>query len=241
MKLKLIVFALIGSLMFASCKQTGKTGTSVLKKQKDSVAYALGISTGIQLSKFGFDSLEYDMYLKGLKDGFNKDTTFKPALNKMEANLFLDKYVRKMQNKKMEGNLAKGKEFLEKNKQTPGIKITPSGLQYIVVKEGTGATPKLDDKVKAHYAGTTIDGSEFDSSYKRGEPAIFGVNQVIAGWTEILQLMKVGAKYKVFIPSELAYGPSQQGDKIQPNSVLIFDIELISIEPKDPKDAKKKK
>ncbi|MBU1140781.1 MAG: FKBP-type peptidyl-prolyl cis-trans isomerase, partial [Proteobacteria bacterium] len=119
---------------------------------------------------------------------------------------------------------------LAKNKEKKGVIVTASGLQYEIVKEGTGATPKAEDTVKVHYRGTKVDGTVFDDSYKRGEPAVFGVNQVIPGWTETLQLMKEGSTFKVAIPSSLAYGDQGVPPMIEPNSVLIFDVELISIE-----------
>ncbi|MCB1157821.1 MAG: FKBP-type peptidyl-prolyl cis-trans isomerase [Leptospiraceae bacterium] len=126
-------------------------------------------------------------------------------------------------------NKAAGEKFLTENKGKEGVKVTPSGLQYKVIKEGSGAKPTATNTVKVHYVGTLIDGSEFDSSYKRGQPAVFPLNGVIPGWTEGLQLMTVGSKYKFFIPSHIAYGERGPG-KIGPNSTLIFDVELISIE-----------
>jgi len=130
-------------------------------------------------------------------------------------------------------NLAAGTAFLEANKAKEGVKVLPSGLQYKVVKEGTGNTPTADDKVKTHYRGTLIDGTEFDSSYKRNQPAEFGVTKVIKGWTEALQLMKVGGKWELYIPANLAYG--QRGrPSIPANSTLIFEIELLEIVKADP-------
>ena len=126
-------------------------------------------------------------------------------------------------------NLVRGREFLAENAKRSGVKTTASGLQYEVIKDGTGASPKAKDVVVAHYRGTTIKGEEFDSSYSRGEPMAFPLNRVIAGWTEALQLMKVGAKWKIFVPAGLAYGADGAGDKIGPNETLIFEIELIAI------------
>jgi FKBP-type peptidyl-prolyl cis-trans isomerase len=123
----------------------------------------------------------------------------------------------------------KGEAFLAENAKKEGVKVLPSGLQYKVIKEGTGKTPTKSDTVSVHYKGTLIDGREFDSSYKRGEPAEFGVTQVIKGWTEILQLMKEGAKYQVFIPWQLAYGERGAGDLIGPNETLVFDVELLKV------------
>ena len=126
-------------------------------------------------------------------------------------------------------NMEKGKKFLEENGKKPGVVTLPSGLQYEVLKEGNGKKPKATDRVKCHYEGTLIDGTLFDSSIKRGEPAVFGVNQVIAGWVEALQLMSEGAKWRLFIPSELAYGANGAGEMIPPHSTLIFEVELIAV------------
>ena len=133
--------------------------------------------------------------------------------------------------KEGEENKTKGDQFLAENKKKEGVQTTASGLQYKIITKGTGPIPKPDDTVKTHYRGTLIDGTEFDSSYKRGEPVTFGVNGVIKGWTEALLMMPVGSKWQLFIPSDLAYGPSGRPG-IPPNSTLLFDIELISIEPK---------
>lgn len=133
-----------------------------------------------------------------------------------------------------EDNLAKGKAFLEANKSKEGIKTTASGLQYKIITEGTGAIPKATDKVKVHYKGTLIDGTEFDSSYKRGTPLEFPLNAVIKGWAEGLQLMKVGSKAELYIPSELGYGEQGAGSQIGPNSVLVFEVELLNIVGNEP-------
>jgi FKBP-type peptidyl-prolyl cis-trans isomerase len=130
----------------------------------------------------------------------------------------------------MEKNSQEGKAFLEKNATAEGVITTESGLQYQVLTEGDGPIPQKSDKVKVHYRGTTLDGAEFDSSYRRGEPAVMDVSGVIAGWTEALQLMKVGSKYKLFIPADLAYGAQGAGNTIEPNATLIFEIELLGIE-----------
>jgi FKBP-type peptidyl-prolyl cis-trans isomerase len=127
-------------------------------------------------------------------------------------------------------NKAAGEAFLLENKSKPGVTTTASGLQYLVIKEGTGPKPLATDKVKVHYKGTLLDGTVFDSSYDRKEPAVFVLNQVIPGWTEGVQLMKTGSTYKFFVPSQLAYGERQAGPQITPNSTLIFEVELISIE-----------
>jgi FKBP-type peptidyl-prolyl cis-trans isomerase len=137
-----------------------------------------------------------------------------------------------MQKKESEANIAAGKKFLEENKKKKGVTVTASGLQYEVVKQGNGATPKATDTVKVHYKGTLLDGTEFDSSYKRGQPASFPVNGVIKGWTEALQLMKVGDTFKLVIPADLAYGERGAGGMIGPNATLVFEVELLGVEGK---------
>jgi len=142
----------------------------------------------------------------------------------------ISEYLQKLKAEKMSKNKVAGEQFLAENKSKPGVVTLPSGLQYIILKEGTGAKPTAADKVKTHYHGTLIDGTVFDSSVERGEPISFPVGGVIKGWTEALQLMPVGSKWKLFIPSELAYGDRQAGPKIGPGSALIFDVELLDIE-----------
>lgn len=199
--------------------------------------YAFGLSIGENLKA---QSIEVDMeaMAKGLRDGFEGK---EPVLNEQAAQMAiveLQQFVMAKQREKAAQaaakNKAEGQAFLEKNKSAEGVKVTESGLQYIVEKEGEGQSPKSFDEVTVHYAGKLIDGTEFDSSYKRNEPVKFPVNGVIAGWTEALQLMKPGAKYKLFIPSDLAYGDEGVGDIIGPGAVLVFDVELIGITPQEP-------
>ena len=155
-----------------------------------------------------------------------------PAMTEEEMKTVFEAHQQVQREKReaaMAKNLEEGKLFLAENAKKPGVKTTPSGLQYIVVTEGKGATPKATDQVKTHYRGTLLDGTEFDSSYARNEPAVFPVNGVIKGWTEALQLMKVGDKWKLFIPSDLAYGERGAGADIGPNSTLVFDIELLEV------------
>ncbi len=141
----------------------------------------------------------------------------------------INAYFMKLQQEKLENNKKAGEEFLNINKGRAGVVALPSGLQYQVLEMGEGDKPKATDKVKCHYHGTLINGTVFDSSVERGQPAVFGVNQVIAGWVEALQLMPVGSKWRLFIPSELAYGENGAGESIEPNSTLIFDVELLEI------------
>ena len=152
-----------------------------------------------------------------------------PAITYDEAKEVINEYFIKLQKEKMEINKKAGEEFLHINKGRAGVVELPSGLQYQVLKQGNGAKPSATDKVKCHYHGTLINGTVFDSSVQRGQPAVFGVNQVIPGWVEALQLMPVGSKWRLFIPSNLAYGEHGAGEMIEPNSTLIFDVELLDI------------
>ena len=174
------------------------------------------------------------MLIDGIKDQFNKKTL---RVAEEESESVMRKFSAKMNKRQSEKNklLAKeamevGNKFLEENRKKKGVVTTESGLQYLILKQGDGPKPEKTDKVKVHYRGTTIDGVEFDSSYKRGKPALFPVTGVIKGWIEALLLMNVGSKYKLFIPPELAYGSQGAGPRIGPNAVLIFEIELLDIE-----------
>jgi len=199
-----------------------------LATQKQRASYGVGMNVG---KRFKHDLLEIDLdaFMKGFKDALND---VKPALTDEELNeamTSLRKDVETRAGEQSSKNKKEGEAFLAKNKTEKGVQTTPSGLQYIVLKEGTGPTPKETDTVKVHYRGTLINGTEFDSSYKRNEPAVFPVNGVIKGWIEALQKMKVGSKWKLFIPSDLAYGENSQ-PPIPPNAVLIFEVELLGIE-----------
>jgi len=192
----------------------------------DKVSYALGLSIGNNFRSSGINNLHIDDFIRGLDD-ILKDKT--PEMDYDEAKQVINDYFVKLQGEKLELNKTAGEEFLQINKQKAGIVVLPSGLQYEVLKKGTGARPKASDKVKCHYHGTLINGTVFDSSVQRGEPAVFGVSQVIQGWVEALQLMETGAKWRLFIPSGLAYGERGAGDSIEPNSTLIFEVELLDI------------
>jgi FKBP-type peptidyl-prolyl cis-trans isomerase FkpA/FKBP-type peptidyl-prolyl cis-trans isomerase FklB len=200
-----------------------------LETQKQKASYGVGANVG---KSFKSDLIDLDLeaFMTGFKDALaGKESAVSQAeLEKALAEMRDE--VTKKTAERAAGNKKTGEEFLAKNKTAKDVKTTESGLQYIVEKEGTGASPKATEQVKVHYRGTLIDGTEFDSSYKRGEPAEFPVNGVIKGWSEALQKMKPGAKWKVFIPSDLAYGEQGMPPTIPPGSVLIFDIELLSIE-----------
>lgn len=192
----------------------------------DKVSYALGLSIGNNFQNSGIKDLQVEDFIKGLTDVMEEK---QPAITYDEAKEVINEYFIKLQQEKMEINKKAGEEFLHINKGRAGVVELPSGLQYQVLKQGNGAKPSATDKVKCHYHGTLINGTVFDSSVQRGQPAVFGVNQVIPGWVEALQLMPVGSKWRLFIPSNLAYGEHGAGEMIEPNSTLIFDVELLDI------------
>lgn len=192
----------------------------------DKISYALGLSIGNNFQNSGIKELNAEDFLQGLQDVLNNT---KPVISYDEAKQVINDYFVKLQSEKLENNKKAGEEFLHINKHKAGVVELPSGLQYEILKKGTGTLPKATDKVKCHYHGTLINGTVFDSSVQRGQPAVFGVNQVIPGWVEALQLMPVGSKWRLFIPSELAYGERGAGEAIEPNSTLIFDVELLDI------------
>lgn len=230
MKIKhLILPAIAIAFMAASCNaQDKKSSGGSMKNQNDSVSYGLGVSIGNNLKNGGLDSINVDLLAQGMKDFFKG----KPTMTPEQSEAAIQQFMQAKEKSKGDDNLKKGQAFLEENKKKTGVQVTASGLQYIVEKQGTGAKPTINDKITAHYHGTLIDGTVFDSSVERGQPASFPVSGVIPGWTEILQMMPVGSKYKVFLPANLAYGEHAPGGKIGPNSVLIFEIELISIDTK---------
>lgn len=197
----------------------------------DRISYAIGFDVCDNL-KDNF-TVNPDLFFQGVKDSLDgtpgmTDFEIKEAI-KAYQNLARKKQLAVMGEKAAE-NKAAGTAFLEQNRSKEGVTVLDSGLQYRVLTEGSGDSPKLEDKVSCHYKGTLIDGTEFDSSYKRNQPAVFPVNGVIKGWTEALQLMKVGAKWMLYIPSDLAYGDRGAGQAIEPGSTLIFEVELLSIE-----------
>lgn len=212
--------------MVASCNAQNKKNEIKMSSTIDSVSYGLGVAIGNNLKNSGFDSLKVEVMSQALKDVFEGKATMKQE----DADKVIQAYMMEKEKAKGEDNLKKGQAFLEENKKKDGVKVTASGMQYIVLKEGTGAKPTLNDKVTTHYHGTLLDGTVFDSSVERGQPASFPVSGVIPGWTEALQMMSVGSKWKLFLPANLAYGERGAGGKIGPNSVLIFEVELLSID-----------
>ena len=200
----------------------------VFKNSADSAGYALGVRIGQNLKAQGFDAINLPNLYRAIGDVFSGKAS---ALPEAVLDKCIGEFVQKANEKKSAGAKKAGIDFLAANAKKPGVVTLPSGLQYEVVKAGTDATkPTLTDKVKCHYHGTLLDGSIFDSSMDRGEPVVFPVNGVIKGWQEALQLMTVGSKWKLYVPSDLAYGDSSPSASIGPGSLLVFDVELISIE-----------
>ena len=223
----LIVLGVISWVAQASAEEI------VLKNQKDKVSYGLGMEVGKNLKRQSID-VNPDILTRGIKDAISGDKALMTDQEIQESLTAFQKERRAMQEEEMkkigEKNGKEGEAFLVGNKKKEGVKTLPSGLQYKVIKAGTGKKPKSTDTVTTHYRGTLIDGTEFDSSYKRGQPAVFPVHGVIPGWTEALQLMEEGAKWQLFIPPKLAYGERGAGQAIGPNATLIFEVELISIQ-----------
>ncbi len=192
----------------------------------DKFSYAIGLGIGQNLMSMGAKGLQVDDFAKAVADVLNGNPT---AISHTEARDIVNKYFSEMEETMNAQNIEQGKKFLDENAKRPEVTVLPSGLQYEVISQGTGKQPKASDRVKVHYEGTLIDGTMFDSSVKRGEPAVFGVTQVIKGWVEALQLMSEGAKWRLFIPSDLAYGAQQAGELIPPYSTLVFEVELIKV------------
>ena len=236
MKLFLTALSLLSLAGFAFAE------SQELKTDKDKLSYSMGVSTGMQMKRQSVD-VNVDFFAKGLRDAVSggqlqmTEAQIQETLMKFQQ----EKAAKQAEKKKQlaETNKKEGEAFLAENKKKEGVKTLASGLQYKVITEGSGMMPKESDTITAHYRGTLIDGTEFDSSLKRGQPVTFPVKGVIKGWTEALQLMKVGSKWQLFIPSELAYGERAASAQIGPNATLIFDVELISIsDPAEKKETK---
>ena len=215
-KIKTIAFLLGGLFLFSSANA----------QEMDSLSYSLGILLGQNLQSQGFDKIDEQSLNAGIHDMLAGN---EPKFSMEEANNIIQEYMQKKQEAKFQSNIEEGKAFLEANAQREEVTVLPSGLQYEVLQSGEGKKPGATDKVTVHYHGTLIDGTVFDSSVERGQPATFGVNQVISGWTEALQLMPEGSKWKLYIPSDLAYGPRGAGPKIGPYSTLVFEVELLKV------------
>jgi FKBP-type peptidyl-prolyl cis-trans isomerase FklB len=222
-------FAIIVLVLSLAGWSFGEDQPPQLKDTRDKASYSIGLSVGANLKREDID-LNADAFMAGVKDGM---AGRKPLLSDDQIKETMMAFRDEMQQKQKEAakkNAAEGEKFLAENKKKPGVKTTASGLEYKVLKEGNGAQPKATDMVTVNYRGTLINGTEFDSSYKRGETATFPLNGVIKGWIEGLQLMKVGSKYQLFIPADLAYGEAGRPG-IPPNSTLIFEVDLLGVKP----------
>ncbi len=220
---------IIASFIAISCKtqETVENKKIELTNAKDSASYALGMQIGNNLAQQGLDTrLNIDIILAGIKDMTQNETLIE--MNSTDA--LLQKFFEEIQKEESGDKISEGEKFLAENAKRDGVITLPSGLQYEILVEGNGPKPSATSTVKTHYKGTLLDGRVFDSSYDRGEPTSFPVNRVIAGWTEALQLMPVGSKWKLFIPYNLAYGERGAGQLIGPFETLIFEIELLDIE-----------
>ena len=226
MKYGLIPFLFI--FIIGCGSKTDKTGVSKLSTFQDTTSYVLGADIGENLKRQQIE-IDFDVFMGGFTDGYETGAVQLDNNQRRSAMMGLQKYIKEKLQEAEKNNLLAADNFLEKNKtENSDIRETPTGLQYRVLQEGEGTSPGKTDQVKVHYTGCLIDGSEFDSSIERGEPSSFGLTQVIKGWTEGLQLMKVGSKFELFIHPKLGYG-SRQKPNIPANSLLIFEIELLEI------------
>ena len=223
MKNKLFILGIAATLI--ACNQENFSSAE-LTTPMDSVSYSLGVSVANNLKSSGFESIETDALASAFNDVFGDNDV---RISEDDANALIQEYFMELSEKKSLESSAEGVAFLEENAKKEGVVTTESGLQYEILTSGTGASPAETDQVSVHYHGTLIDGTVFDSSVDRGQPATFPVNGVIPGWVEALQLMNVGSKYKLYIPSDLAYGERGAGGSIGPNATLIFEVELLSI------------
>jgi FKBP-type peptidyl-prolyl cis-trans isomerase len=235
-KISVVVVAVLLASTLCYGKAKKAVEKFVLNNQKDKVSYSIGYDIANTIKKQEID-VNVKALVKGLNDGLNgtKAMLTEDEMRQVFATLQQEMTAKRMEReqKLAEKNRTEGEAFLNANKAKEGVTALPSGLQYKEITAGTGATPTADDTVIVNYKGTLIDGTEFDSSYKRGEPLKIQVSSVIPGWTEALKLMKVGAKWQLFIPSDLAYGERGAGSAIGPNSTLIFEVELVGISPKE--------
>lgn len=229
MNFKSILFTIAAMSVLAACQPQGSRNEKLVTSA-DSASYAIGVLVGDQnkqqLEASGVEDFNMDILITAFEKQIKGEEV---KMTTEDARTFIQSYFQKVAEEQGAKKQKEGEEFLAKNKEKDGIVETESGLQYEIVKEGTGPKPTADQTVKVHYTGTLIDGKVFDSSVERGEPATFGVGQVIPGWTEALQLMPVGSKWKVYIPGDLAYGPRGAGADIGPNETLIFEVELLEI------------
>ncbi len=236
--MKRMLYPVLTALLFVfitiGCETPSADGDSTLNSQMDSVSYSLGFFYGQSLASEGVESLEDNKFIDGLNRALSRgDSQIDDMAMQSLMQTFQQEITQSAEARRSEeasSNIAAGTEFLEENAQNDDVMVTESGLQYRVIEEGTGVQPTAENEVEVHYRGTLISGEEFDSSHSRGQTATFPLNRVIPGWTEGLQLMREGATYEFFVPSELAYGNNPPpGSPIQPGSVLIFEVELIDV------------
>lgn len=231
MKKSILFLLVLGLIVAATSCQQGGTGNVKMETSVDSVSYAIGVLVGANNKKQlenapGSDEMSMEIMAAAFRAASLGE---EPKITEEDANAMVQRFFQEAGNREAQANLEEGNAFLEENGKREGVTTTESGLQYEVMTEGNGAKPTTEDRVRVHYHGTTIDGTVFDSSVDNGQPAVFGVTQVIKGWTEVLQLMPVGSKWKVFIPANLAYGERGAGGDIGPNAALIFEVELLEI------------
>ncbi len=228
--LVLSLFPLIGLFALSACQS--QTGTASFDTEDQKASYGIGLQMGTQLIPTG-PHLDMDAFLAGIRDGVDENEPAVPQDEIQVALQTLNEAIQEEEAQRMaaeaETNAGEGTAFLAENATKEGVIVTESGLQYEVISEGEGASPSPEDRVSIHYKGTLVDGTQFDSSYDRGEPAIFGVTGVIPGFSEGLQLMTVGSHYRLFIPPEIGYGPTGSGRIIGPNATLIFEVEMLEI------------
>lgn len=222
----------------SSCNNSCLTSTTTtLKTADDTASYYIGYMYGMGLERTGLKTPSMAAIVAGMNAALKKEDI---KTDPTQMQMYLGVYLQKLAMQQAEENLKKGQEFLEKNRKEPGVDTLANGIQYKVLKAGNGPKPGATDKVKVHYKGTLIDGTEFDSSIKRGEPAEFYLNQVIPGWTQAIQQMPQGSQWIIYIPSEQAYGQRGAGSSIGPNETLIFEVELLEVVPEVEKKADKK-
>jgi FKBP-type peptidyl-prolyl cis-trans isomerase FklB len=227
------ILVLSFSFFLISCSQSNKPSVTTFETKKDSISYSIGMEIGMNFQSQSVE-VNSNIFAQGFHDSYTEST---PLLEDSVMRRITQNYRQELRLKQdekrkqqLEENTVGGEKFLAENSTKEGVIVLPSGLQYKVINNGDGSIPKTTDKVKVHYTGKLIDGTVFDSSVERGEPSTFGVTQVIKGWTEALQLMRVGDKWEVYIPSNLAYGVRGKGPKIGPNTTLVFEVELLGIE-----------
>ena len=227
MKFTPVIILSVGFGFFFGCNgQEMSTKEVQLNNEIDSVSYSMGVNIAQNIKSQGMKELNVNALAMAFNDILNDQT---PKMDAATCNMVINDYFQNLQTARAEESKQAGSTFLDENKSRENVTTTESGLQYEVLVEGNGPKPEAEDEVTVHYHGTTLDGTVFDSSVNRGEPVNFPVNGVIQGWQEALQLMPVGSKWKLFIPSDLAYGPRGAGQSIGPNETLIFEVELISI------------